>query len=163
MATFLTELAAGGLLDICFVTISGRAVAYLINVLYKRQLNAYHTAYDLEHMPRGPAVLLLQHSISECFRRGYPIYDLLGEHQLHVRRWASTYVQYSDLRITRDKPVARLRAEVYCRLRDWRVRRARRFTDEQKIEAKNAARAQRTGIGTEPPDPGAGGGADTAE
>lgn len=141
MGGYVFELAAGGLLEILFLHINDRPIAYLINILYKRQLNAYHTAYDLQYMPQGPTVLLLHHSISECFQAGYPVYDLLGERQLHVRRWSSTFVQYSDLRITRRTPWARLLADLYCRVRDDRVRRARQLTDDQKTEAKGAARA----------------------
>lgn len=147
MGSLLTELAAEGLLEICFVTINEKPVAYLVNILYKRQLNAYHTAYDLDYMPQGPTAMLLQHSIIQCFRNGYPVYDLLGDRQLHIRRWSSTYVQYRNLRITRNTPLARLRAELFCRLRDERLRHARRSTNEQKEEAMSAARTRQAEMG----------------
>jgi CelD/BcsL family acetyltransferase involved in cellulose biosynthesis len=145
MGTYVAELAAAGLVEILFLQINDRPIAYLINILYKRQLNAFHTAYDLNYMPQGPTVLLLHHSIDECFRMGYDAYDLLGERQLHVRRWSSHFVQYSDLRITRRTSWSRLRAYLYCRIRDERVRRARQSTDDQKTEAKGAAHARRAG------------------
>jgi CelD/BcsL family acetyltransferase involved in cellulose biosynthesis len=145
MAAYVADLVGGGLLEILFVQINNRPVAYLINILYKRQLNAFHTAYDLDYMPQGPSVLLLHHSIQECFQMGYSLYDLLGERQLHVRRWSSTFMQYSDLRITRRTPWSRVRADLYCRIRDARMRRARQSTDDEKTEAKGAAHARRAG------------------
>jgi CelD/BcsL family acetyltransferase involved in cellulose biosynthesis len=143
METILRALGREGILEIRFALINQRPVAYLANILYKQQLNAFHTAYDLTYMPQGPTVLLLHGSIQECFRLGYERYDLLGERQLHVRRWSSTFVQYSDLRLTRDTPLARLRADLYFRVRAVRMRRARQLADEQKEEAKSTATARR--------------------
>ncbi len=145
MARFLGSLAAAGMLDIRFVMIDDRPIAYLINILYRNQLNAYHTAYDLAYMSHGPTLLLLQESINECYRRGYDVYDLLGERQQHLRRWTSEYVRYHDLRITRDTPLARMRASLYCRARDWRLARVRRSTEEHKAQAKSAVRTEEAG------------------
>ena len=133
-------LDSGNILDLRFVLVGDKPVAYLFQIDYRRRFHAYHTAYDLDYQKEGPGVLLLGDALQSAHERGDERYDLLGEGAVHINRWSSQSTMYNTLRIVNAGHGTKWKAALYCRIRDRRVATAKSEAEKKKEAAKSAAR-----------------------
>lgn len=133
-------LADAGLLDLRFVTVEGKAVAYMMNVDYRGRLNAFHTAYDLDYLWHGPTILLHRDSIQAAYERGYERYDLHGGRRPDLTRWTEHYDSYVTLQVMRRGLLSRVKRDLYRRVHEQRVAKAKEETNQTKEAAKISAR-----------------------
>lgn len=138
----VSELAAGGLLDIALLRVDGVPVAYLLEVPYKGVRFAVHNGYDLRHQPGNPGQLMFVRALEGAYRRAEPRYDFSGNKD-YLRRWTEAARSFRRLRIRSRSPLARLKLAAYDWIHARRVREVHAGTDHTKDTRKREVRAAR--------------------
>jgi CelD/BcsL family acetyltransferase involved in cellulose biosynthesis len=81
--------AEHGWLRLCFLRLSGRAIAFDYCILYNRVIYVLKGGYDPAYRKHGPGTILTHWSLARAFSEGYDAYEFLGVSEPYKLRWAS--------------------------------------------------------------------------
>lgn len=88
-----------GLIDISFLTVEGKNIAYEYNYFYENRIHFYNCAYDPEYAHLSPGLVLMIHLIQDSFNRKIDEFDFLrGEEELK-QRLTSNYKIHTRTRL----------------------------------------------------------------
>jgi CelD/BcsL family acetyltransferase involved in cellulose biosynthesis len=120
--------AERGWLELQFLTVGGRRIAFGFSLRYHQTLYTLKVGYEPEFGRYSPGMLLMAKALESAFDRGLRAYDLLGETERWKRAWTDSVRPHRWLFAFRPSPRARLLHLMKFRLaphlrRDGRERR----------------------------------------
>lgn len=98
------DMLANGHLELSFLSVSGKNIAALYNIVYKNKVYFYQAGLDAFFDRRiSPGVLLHSRSINAAIRNGLEEYDfmLLGELDEYKRKWSRSFRSLCEVYIAR--------------------------------------------------------------
>lgn len=135
----MQEFERAGLLRLNFLMLGDEAVAYLMDVPFKRAWYAIHNAYDLRHQPGYAGQLMLAHAIEAAHDSQALRYDFTGNKD-YLRRWTTTTRAFQHVRIDRGGALVRWKLRLYDRVHARRAEQVAAGTDHDKNARKDEFR-----------------------
>lgn len=117
------ELDASGQLGLRFVCLDEIPVAYMLEIVYRNAMFPFHNGYDARFQRYGPGQLILSEVNRWSFDHQLRHIDYLGYGE-YISHWTQETRTLSEIRATRSS-LARLKAYLYFRIRDYRYQRVR--------------------------------------
>lgn len=102
--TVLKEMLLNGNLELVFLSVSGKNIAVLYNIKYKKKIYYYQGGLDVSFDKRlSPGLLLHSYCIEKAIRDKINEYDFLYMGQLdgYKKRWTDQYRKLCDISVTR--------------------------------------------------------------
>lgn len=135
-----TELRSAGLFSIRFLVVGERPVAYLFEIDYRRNLHAFHIAYDLDYQRASPGTLILADAVRDAHERRCGRYDFGGSERF-LRHWAESTFSFDELCVVNASWASRLKTAGFLRLHERRRARAKKRTEQRKNVRKEGQRS----------------------
>lgn len=76
-------------LDLVFLKLNGKVIAYYLGFLYENIVYFWNTGYDPEFSHLSPGKLLLHYWIKDSFARGYRAFDFMVGQESYKLQWTS--------------------------------------------------------------------------
>ena len=90
---------------------------YQAKAVRQTKLWGYLTAYDHDFSRLSPGSMLIPTLVDYAFSRGYTEYDFLSGEESYKMQWTKGFHHTYRLLVWNRRPMSRLRASVYLRLR----------------------------------------------
>ena len=104
---FATLLAQQGWLDVSFLSVDERPLAYVFSIRFREKLFAFYSAYDEGYAPFGPGMLLMSLILEHAFETGVRGCHF-GTDWSYLERWTHSFNEYTELTIFNNSVASRI-------------------------------------------------------